>query len=131
MEADGFRSAWREAARSIRKDQERIDAERVGADQDGKQLDQREHAETKKALDWLATCQMGHYRNLRKYRSDDVFAAIIQATSTQHGLPTPTDIRLRVSADEQCWYAERETMKQSGMTWSLDGARTCSSSAPP
>ena len=122
VEADGFRSAWREAARSIRKDQERIDAERaaqlrlienaglVGEDQDGKQLDQREHAETKKALDWLATCQMGHYRNVRKYRSDEVFAAIIQATSPQHGLPTPTDIRLRVSADEQCWYAERETI---------------------
>ena len=122
VEADGFRSAWREAARSIQKDQERIDSERVaqrrlidnaglvGTDQDGKQLDQREHAETKRALDWLATCQMGHYRNLRRYRNDGVFAAIIRSASEENGLPMPTDIQLRVSANEQCWYAERETI---------------------
>ena len=122
VEADGFRSAWREAARSIRKDQERIDSERVaqrrlienaglvGTDENGMQLDQREHAETKKALDWLATCQMGHYRNLQGYRNDEVFAAIIRSASEERGLPVPTDIRLCVSANEQCWYAERETI---------------------
>ena len=99
VEADGFRSAWREASTSLRKDRERIEAERaaqrrlvenaglVGSDQDGTQLDQREHAETKEALRWLATCQMGHYRNLQRYRNDEVFVAIIRLTSEQHGLP--------------------------------------------
>ena len=122
VEADGFRSAWREAARSIREEQKRIDAEEaakrrlidnagmIGTDQDGKQLDQREHAETAKALYWLATCQMGHYRNLKRYRKDRVFFAIVEHTAQQHGLPTPTDIRLRVSADAQSWYAERKTI---------------------
>ena len=122
VEADGFRSAWREASTSLRKDRERIEAERaaqrrlvenaglVGSDRDGKQLDQREHAETKKALRWLATCQMGHYRNLQRYRNDEVFVAIIRLTSEQHGLPTPTDIRLHVSADGQSWYSERKTI---------------------
>ena len=68
-ETDGFRSAWRETVRSIRKNQERIEAEKAaelrlienagleGTGQDGKQLDQREHEATKKALLWLATCQ--------------------------------------------------------------------------
>ena len=120
VEADGFRSAWREASISLRKDRESIETERaaqrrlvenaglVGTDQAGKQLDQREHAETKKALDWLATCQMGHYRNLTRYRNDEVFASIVQYASDQNGLPTPTDIRLHVSADGQSWYAERK-----------------------
>ena len=122
MEADGFRSAWREASISLRKDRERIEAERaaqrrlvenaglVGTDQDGKQLDQREHAETREALRRLANYQMGHYRNLHRYRKDKQFAGIVEFAAEQFDLPTPTDIQLHVSADGQSWYAERETI---------------------
>ena len=122
VESDGFRSAWREAARSIQEEQKRIASEEaakrklidnaglIGTDQDGKQLDQREHAETAKALYWLATCQMGHHRNLKRYRKDKVFSAIVEHAAREHGLPTPTDIRLRVSGDGQSWYAERKTI---------------------
>ena len=122
VEADGFRSAWHEAERCIRENQRRINSDKVaqlrltantglvGTYQDGKQLDQREHAETKEALSWVATCQMGHYRNLHRYRNDEVFAAIIQSTAEDHGLPVPTDIQLRVSADGRRWYAERKTI---------------------
>ena len=122
VEADDFRSAWRESSRSIWEDRERIESERsaelrlvnsaglVGTDQAGRQLDQREHAETIKALYWLATCQMGHYRNLQRYRKDKQFAGVVEYVAERHGLPTPTDIRLRVSADGQSWYAERKTI---------------------
>ena len=123
VEADGFRSAWREASISLRKDRvERIEAERaaqrrlvenaglVGTDQDGKQLDQREHAETREALRRLANYQMGHYRNLHRYRKDKQFAGIVEFAAEQFDLPTPTDIQLHVSADGQSWYAERETI---------------------
>ena len=122
VETDGFRPAWQEAATSIRQDQERIDAERaaqrrlvenaglLGIDQGGKQLDQREHAETKETLRRLEIYQMGHYRNLHRYRNDKQFAGIVDYAAEQHGLPTPTDIRLRVSPDGQSWYAARETI---------------------
>ena len=53
---------------------------------------------------------MGHYRNLQRYRNDEVFAAIIRYTSEQYGLHTPSEIRLHVSTDGQCWYTERETI---------------------
>ncbi len=122
VETDGFRAAWRETENAIRKNRRQINAERVaqlrltqnagmvGVYQDGKQLDQREHAETKEALDWLWNCQVGHYRKLHRYRDDKVFASIIEVTSKDNGLPVPTDIKLHVSTDGQRWYAERETI---------------------
>ena len=124
VEEDGFRSAWRAAESSIAEEWQRVASERVvqlrlkanagrvGTYQDGKQLDQREHAATKKALDHLSFCQMGHYGNTKRnrYRNDTVFDYIIASTAGDNGLPVPTDIRLYVSNDGQSWYAERKTI---------------------
>ena len=46
----------------------------------------------------------------RDTETDEVFAAIIRYTSEQYGLHTPSEIRLHVSTDGQCWYTERETI---------------------
>ena len=122
-EATGFGMAWRIASRSIREDRARAEnkvalqqrlinnAGSTGTYMSGKQRDQREHTETKKALQWIATCQMGHYRNHpHRYLNNKIFLSIVESASKKHGLPTPTDIKLHVSEDGQSWYAERETI---------------------
>ena len=119
--AEGFRAAWR-AIGDI-KQQNRVEHEArlaanrrlelnaglVGTDASGKQLDQREHAETMEALRWLANCQMGHHRN-RGNRYSVGLAAIIENLSEDHGLPSPNGIEMRISRNGQSWYATRETI---------------------
>lgn len=80
----------------------------AGADEDGRRLDQREFLETKNALRWLASCQMGWYHNDGRYRldlleaiGDDLFGP---------GLPRPTGIAMSVSRDGQTWFAWRRTI---------------------
>ena len=119
--AEGFRAAWREIGDIKQQQREesevRLAAERqlvlnaglVGTDVSGKQLDQREHAETMEALRWLATCQMGHYRN-RGNRYSVGLATIIDNLSEDHGLPRPNGIEMHISRDGQSWYATRETI---------------------
>lgn len=120
-QAEGFRAAWREIGdirRQLREEQEaQLTAERrlvlnagvVGTDASGKQLDQREHAETMQALRWLATCQMGHYRN-RGNRYYAGLEIIIDDLSEKYGLPSPNGIDMRISSDGQSWYACRQTI---------------------
>ena len=118
---DGFRAAWREIDDLIVEDRERTAANAaaqrrlvqntglVGVDETGKQLDQREHLETMEALRWLATCQMGHYRNRgERYQAD--LMPVVESLSERYGLPTPNGIHLHVSRDGQSWYAERQTI---------------------
>lgn len=91
-----------------------------GVDESGKRLDQREFEETKKALRWLATCQMGWYRRDSKYRRDSLD---VLGDFTSHGLPDPHCIVLRVRKDGKAWFAYRATV--SGWVFAI-GA-----SAPP
>ena len=117
----GFKDAWNEVGRIILADRERTAAERAiecrlvenagvaGIDSGGKQLDQREHRETREALRWLAVCQMGHYRRNNRYHKES-FAAVVANLSERYGLPTPNGIRLHVSGNGQRWYADRETI---------------------
>ncbi|MDE0613413.1 MAG: hypothetical protein OXI32_03260 [bacterium] len=117
----GFRSTRKWAGRVVRKDRDRrvVEAAKeqrlvdnagaVGADSDGRQLDRREHAETVKALEWLYTCQLGHYRR-GGGRYSAAVEAIIDRLSEQYGLPSPNNVELRVSGDGQRWYAARQTV---------------------
>ncbi len=120
-QSEGFRAAWREIGdikQQQREEREtQLAAERrlvlnaglVGTDETGKQLDQREHAETMEALRWLATCQMGHYRN-RDNRYYAGLEMIIDDLSNKYSLPTPNGIKMCISSDGQSWYASRQTI---------------------
>jgi hypothetical protein len=95
-----------------------------GVDADGKQLAQREFEETKQALRWLATCQMGWYRNQGiggRYRPD--LLEILGSFSSQ-GLPEEHGIEMKVSKNAQACYAWRRTV--TGM-----GVRIGASKEPP
>lgn len=116
---DGFRAAWKEIA-AIRRDKLEESAQEeaarrrlvenaghVGTDDEGRQLDQREFEETKEALEWLASCHVGHYRNGRqRYRSDLI--PIVESGFS--GLPEGHGIEDHVSGDGQRWYATRQTI---------------------
>jgi hypothetical protein len=117
----GFRAAWREVG-ILQKEEKEREAEEdaaqrrlidnaglVGADSSGRQLDQREFEETRKALMWLATCHMGHYRNHgKRYRPD--LLAIVESHFARDGLPEDHGIEMYVRPDGQSWYATRQTI---------------------
>ncbi|WP_419927254.1 hypothetical protein [Candidatus Poriferisocius sp.] len=115
-----FKDAWNEVGQIIVDDRERIAAEEAaerrlienagvtGVDSDRKQLDQREHAETKKALQWLADRQVGEYRRTGRYL--ERVQVLADNLSEQFGLPVPTGIRVHISSNGQRWYAERQTI---------------------
>ena len=116
----GFREAWHEVGQIQRDRIQEIEAEAAaqrrlvenaglrGVDETGQQLDQREHFETRESLHWLAVCQMGHYRNGQFYRDD--LLPIVEPSFTQYGLPESSGVEIRVAADGQSWYAERQTV---------------------
>lgn len=90
----GARQVLREFRLSLREAEQQQEEARLrlvrnaglqGTDDDGRQLDQREFEETKRALRWLATCQMGWYRNRGgRYRAEllDILGGF-----TNYGLP--------------------------------------------
>lgn len=100
-----------------------------GVDEDGRRLDQREFEEAKRALQWLATCHMGWYRQRGRYREDllDVLGDF-----TSQGLPEKHGITMRVRNDGQAWFAYRRTAsrwvfaigaaKEPPDQWFYDGA---------
>lgn len=74
-------------------------------------IDQREFRETRDALQWLATCQMGWYQREEdggRYRDD--MLAIQNNDFTRYGLLLDHGITLRVSKDGQAWFAIRRTV---------------------
>jgi hypothetical protein len=80
-----------------------------GGDSDQRQLDRGEFAETTAALLWLATCQMGWYRNRGgRYRSD--MLEILNNDFTRQGLSEEHGITIHVSSDGQKWWAWRKTI---------------------
>lgn len=105
-----FRRSCREAEQEQEEARLRLvrNAGLQGTDDDGRQLDQREFEETKRALRWLATCQMGWYRNRGgRYRSE---LLDMLGDFTNHGLPTEHGIELHVAPDGQQWWAGRRTI---------------------
>ena len=117
----GFRATWRWVGRALGEDRDRradeaaraqrlIDnAGLVGTDHTGKQLDQREHAETMEALRSLYFCQLGHYpRQGNRYFAG--LESIIDSLSDRYDLPRPNNIEIHISDDGQSWYAARQTI---------------------
>lgn len=117
----GFRSTWRWVDRVLREDLDRradevamaqrlIDnAGVVGTDSAGRQLDQREHAETMEALRSLYFSHVGHYpRQGNRYFAG--LEAMIDNLSERYDLPRPNNIEMHISDDGQSWYAARQTI---------------------
>lgn len=113
----GARQVLRELRRSRREADHEQEEARVrlvrnaglqGTGDDGRQLDQREFEETKRGLRWLATCQMGWYRNRGgRYRTD---LLDIVGDFTNYGLPVDHGVELHVAPDGQRWWAGRRTI---------------------
>ena len=116
-----FRQAWNELGSLEDEARQRIEEEPAakrrlienagvsGTDDSGRQLDQREHVETRNALRWLATCHMGHYRNGEQtYRAD--LLPIVESQFSGEGLPENHGVEMHVARDGQCWYATRRAV---------------------
>lgn len=95
----------REARRIARMRLERY-AGVKGTYADGRQLDRREFAETKRALEWVATCSEGWYGRGNRYRHD---LMEVLSDLTGEGLPQDHGVTMRVRRDGQGWYAFRQT----------------------
>lgn len=115
----GFREAWIAVGDVIPRDRRRVadekaqqqrlidNAGRVGVDHSGRQLDQREHDETRQTLRTLASWQFRHYgNNDGRYQTN----LAIEDLAERKGLPTPSGIRIHVDRSGQHWYAERKTI---------------------
>jgi hypothetical protein len=79
-----------------------------GADDFGRQLDRREFEETKQALRWLATCQMGWHNRDGRYRPD--LLDLLGHDFTSHGLPSEHGITMHVARNGRAWWAWRRTV---------------------
>lgn len=109
---EAVRAFREDRARKTAADQARLDrlemfAGATGTDETGRQLDQREFDATKKALEWLATCQMGWYNRGKRYRTD-----LLEKIGDfqRQGLPAEHGIVMKVRKDGQAWYAYRRTV---------------------
>jgi len=79
-----------------------------GADDFGRQLDRREFEETKQALRWLATCQMGWHNRDGRYRPD--LLDLLGHDFTSHGLQSKHGITMHVARNGRAWWAWRRTV---------------------
>ena len=89
-----------------------------GTDTEGCRLDRREFKETIKALQWLATCHMGHYRKRDRYDRD--LPRLLEHSFTMQNLPRESGIEVKVAKNGQRWYAYRRTV--SGWCFAIGAA---------
>ncbi|MBI4392852.1 MAG: hypothetical protein HY556_03510 [Euryarchaeota archaeon] len=81
----------------------------TAVDTEGRRLDRREFKETRNALEWIATCQAGWYRNRGgRYRPE--ILGLLGEDFERYGLPKDHGVATTVSEDGQAWYAWRRTM---------------------
>lgn len=106
--AHGFLEDEQRKEREAREAAERLkrNAGVEGTGEDGRRLDQREFEETRRALQWLATAEMGWYRNPGSHYRDD----LLQMLAPFEGLPEDHGIELSVPPDGQSWWAWRRTI---------------------
>jgi hypothetical protein len=106
-----FRVETRERRLAPIRERERLErfAGVKGVDEDGRQLDQREFKETRRALQTLASAQMGWYRN-RGERYRKKLLEILKPQFEADGLPSDHGITLRVAKDRKSWWAWRRTV---------------------
>lgn len=107
MVAAEFRLSLRDKEEDQRRSEERLRAyARVpGADEEGRQLDQREFDVTRYVLQWLATVQMGCYHSHARYQPE----ALDRTDPSSYGLPADHGVQMNVREDGQAWYAWRRT----------------------
>lgn len=79
-----------------------------GTDDEGRQLDRREHAATIRALETLSSAHMGWYRNAPEGRYKAKVAEFLPTFA--RGLPEDHGITMEVRGDGQAWYAWRRTI---------------------
>lgn len=100
---------------SVREEQQAKEAARTrllqyagvtGVDDNGLQLDRREFRETKRALEWIATCHEGWYSRSNRYRPD-LLRTVLSDLSAQ-GISGNHGVQMRVRQDGQAWYAYRQ-----------------------
>lgn len=116
-----FRQSFRDDRLSLKRDTARLRqfAGAVGTDESGLQLDRREYAATKKALDGLYFMELGWHRNqLGHYRGDLV--EVLTEINTK-GLPADHGIEERLRQDKQAWKAWRRT--PSGYVFAVGGSK--------
>jgi hypothetical protein len=116
-----FREAWRVAGRfrASRRERQRAEAAKqdrlqqyagvLGVDDEGRRLDRREFDETTRALQILASAQMGWYRN-HGGRHRPELLEILAPQFEWAGLPEDHLIELHVSDDGQSWWAWRRAV---------------------
>lgn len=103
-----YRRGLAEERQAVRDEEERLRrlAGVEGIDEEGRQLDQREFAETREALQYIASAQMGWYSNSEhRYRED-----WISLLAPFPGLPEDHGITVHVAPDGQAWWAWRRTI---------------------
>lgn len=116
-----FREAWQEIGILRSEKRDKLASEEaakrrlidnagvVGTDDEGRQLDQREFSEIQRALSWLATCHMGHYRNgKQRYRRD--LLPLLKSGFDRYGLSEDHGIEIHISKNGQRWYATRQAI---------------------
>lgn len=116
-----FQNTRRTATQGVSEEKEQLQrhAGSNETDADGRRLDRREFKATTAALRWLATCQMGWYRNQGgKYRPE--LLKTLGDDFTRHGLPPDSGITMEVAEDGQSWYAWRRTL--SGWCFAIGAA---------
>lgn len=104
----GFRAGLEEERKALKEQEDRLRryAGVDGVDEQGRRLDQREFAETKEALQYLAMAQSGWYTNPEKrYRED-----LVGLLELFPGLPAGHGISMSVAPDGQSWWAWRRTI---------------------
>lgn len=79
-----------------------------GRDGEGRWIDRREFYETKRALNYIYSSELGLYRNHDQHYLDNQDAVF--PINGFEGLPDPHDIHLVIREDGQAWYAWRLTV---------------------
>ena len=115
-----FEESLRDGERAIVEEEYRLRryAGVDGTDSEGQRLDRREFKETIKALRWLATCHMGHYRKRSRY--DRNLLGLLGNNFAAQGLTGKSGIEMKVAKDGQWWFAYRRTI--SGWCFAIGAA---------
>ncbi len=99
-----------EAARAAARAHLEMNAGRPGVGADGLVLDRREFAQTKEALQYIANCHMGWYRQEGRpntYRAD--LLDMLLAVNDDLSFTGEDQVKTKVRKDGQAWYAFRRT----------------------
>lgn len=97
-------------AQRLREDKESANAGRMGANELGRRIDDREFRQTKNMLRKLQTSAAGWHRQNGKFRNDLVGGVYAAKDFTKAGLPEDHGMRMEISSDGQYSWFWRETV---------------------